>query len=155
MIGIWFREEGGYMREIKFRAWLPEGAWSDDGETCEHRMLYGDELAFEEYAPINDQLASCPTLEQYTGMKDKNGREIYEGDILQRPDGEGRSGLVQFALGLFGVNWDYKITIDPCYQDGVIYGAWGNKTNLRVLYDGFVDELVVIGNIHENPELLG
>ena len=58
------------MREIKFRLFK-------DGE-----MLGADVLAFEEYGLLQDQLAGEPSLMQYTGLKDKNGKEIYEGDIV-------------------------------------------------------------------------
>lgn len=64
-------------REIKFRAWLiPD----DDFESELPYMTY--DLAFEDYAPVNEQLKSVSTLMQYTGLKDKNGKEIYEGDII-------------------------------------------------------------------------
>lgn len=59
------------MREIKFRAWL-----NGPG-----RMIGWEELA-------NDygirQMCAFETLMQYTGLKDKNGKEIYEGDIVYR-----------------------------------------------------------------------
>src|ERR1700749_3590621 len=55
-------------REIKFRAFI-------DGE-----MIDGDSLAFEEYAPISKLLTNCENIMQYTGLKDKNGVQIFEGD---------------------------------------------------------------------------
>lgn len=93
-------------------------------------------------------------LEQFTGLHDKNGREIYEGDIVQSESPVGRAGVIQFAKGHFGVNWDFVKNPDPEWEGGIIYGSWGTQTNLRRIDDGFLDEFVVIGNIHENPELL-
>lgn len=60
------------MREIKFRAWDFE----------KNEMIPGDDLAFEHYAPLVD-LLSREGIMQYTGMKDKNGQEIYEGDLIR------------------------------------------------------------------------
>lgn len=109
------------MREIKFRAFI-------DGE-----MLGPDELAFEEYEPLADQLAGCENLMQFTGLKDKNGVEIYEGDILDFDEiewgGKFRPEVVEISK-LIG-------TFDLC-------GSLHDLSEWRQ----------VIGNIHENPELL-
>lgn len=75
--------------------------------------------------------------EQCTGLKDKNKRLIYEGDIVRSPLDE--------HDGEFGkITWD---DIDAC---------WGiNYSDVRIDF-GYVwaDKFEVIGNIHENPELL-
>ena len=118
-------------REIKFRAWLPAGTDIGDGEIEKGQMCY--DLAFEEYEPINDLLRGVDHLMQYTGLKDKNGKEIYEGDILK----EETEGSIPFAI-----EWEQEQWV----EDGFVSGFSCLSTGANC-YE-------VIGNIWENPELL-
>ena len=102
------------MREIKFRAWDKDKSEMIEWEAL--RMTYASFLNTP-----NDWLYDCM---QYTGLNDKNGKEIYEGDLYQIE-----------GLGLIEVKW-----LDG--DDG--YYCWNIGRN-----DG-----EVIGNIYENPELL-
>ena len=80
------------------------------------------------------------TVGQYTGLTDKNGKKIFEGDIL-RFDYIGNNlgvngvSVCEFENGKFGVKWGY-------HKEFVCLDGFANTT------------LEVIGNIHDNPELL-
>jgi uncharacterized phage protein (TIGR01671 family) len=115
------------MREIKFRVWDNEtNKFWHEGRNLSLVSLVADNL-------VNDD---STVLEQYTGLKDKNGVEIYEGDIICQQ--------MRFVE-----------------TNGVIF--WQeDKARFAVNLDGFITTITkpqehsyeVIGNIHENAELL-
>lgn len=108
------------MREIKFRAWHKDG-----------QMFY--ECAINRVGQPA-QFGEDAILMQYTGFKDKNSKEIYEGDIVKPT----KSSIVN------------KV----CWEDGQFVLKWAdNHTNIR-LSQALADIHEVIGNIYENPELL-
>lgn len=80
------------------------------------------------------------TVEQCTGLKDKNGRLIYEGDIVELTDDDSFEKPIK--------------TIVRWAEENACFGLFGSHN----LYYGFSsydsDNFEVIGNIHENPELL-
>jgi uncharacterized phage protein (TIGR01671 family) len=149
------------MRDIKFRAWdianremnhLPnhgidlfqllicEDGWCIEFDNSEDDKRYYDEKDF--------------VLMQYTSLKDKNGREIYEGDIILSPEDNNAQREVVFQDGMFGAMVPRKLygeegceNVDEFQPlDTIIdYNYWKEKPSFTV---------EVIGNIHENPELL-
>lgn len=132
------------MREIKFRAWYQGELYPRVGidlSTCE---LYKSDWNPNYMAnpPWEGSIGlECDDLivEQYTGLHDKNGREIYEGDIVKG------IALCDFEYGERG--WGY--TDEVAFNHGHFY----IKGYMSVLqWDKM--ELEVIGNIHQNPELL-
>lgn len=117
-------------REIKFRAWyMPFG---NKGPMQE--MVHGKAssiLAFAEMSP--DEYNVGYIVEQFTGLKDSNGDDIYENDlVLLDPDDPPYQ--VIFDEGKFELSNDYL---------GLVYD----------LGEEYMD-CEIIGNIHENPELL-
>ena len=139
------------MREIKFRAWDSlTNSWLDVEEQIGFESN-GDGASYLILVDNGGRLA----WEQYTGLKDKNGREIYEGDILKGHDRKGkaclRCGHVETSCEIGSVIWsDYDYDSDRPNN----YGQWNiehDGTDYQ-LSDSW--EYKVIGNIHENPELL-
>lgn len=83
------------------------------------------------------------TLGQFTGMTDADGREIYEGDrVLYSNSMERGEGVISFDMG-FNIEWDLNTVVT-------------NKPSLisPFFFFGCSAEIKVIGNIHDNPELL-
>jgi YopX protein len=128
------------MREIKFRAWSNRdkcwcGAFSvhKSGlftEITGARMENGVCIAYADWIDLSKQTEIV--LMQYTGINDKNDKEIYEGDI---------------------VNSDYFPLSTVSFDDGAfILQAIKVKLFQRWVISHF--ELEVIGNIYENPELI-
>lgn len=107
-------------REIKFRVFYKDS----DGV---NKMSYN--WAFEEYAPINDQLNSVVNLMQYTGVNDKNNKEAYEGDIIHCfIDGLriGDNDTITFKNGSFWLN-RRDIPISQWYdKEGAEFEIAGN-----------------------------
>lgn len=122
------------MREIKFRAWVLRD-WALDG-LMENMMEY-DVESFHD--PLYEYKQGNIILMQYTGLKDKNGKEIYERDIVDTVyDGELFTGVVVYDES----ELDFKAT----------NGKENYGSNFQYL--PCCEEVEVIGNAYENPELL-
>lgn len=111
------------MREIKFRAWDKENKEMVEVELLGKRVLLVKDGEWENIENFE--------VMQYTGLKDKNGKEIYEGDIVNCFRHEGFE-FVTTRLGAHGI--ETQLGFYPFIE---VYGY-----------------AEVLGNIYENPELL-
>lgn len=124
------------MRTIKFR-----GKRADNGEWVYGSLLWmtGVQYIYPDPAPegYNDYVVIPDTIGQFTGLFDKNGEEIYEGDVVRTLSGfvgyvRYNERFMRFEVAEAGESYD-----NDRKPDGVPRESWE-----------------VIGNIHDNPELL-
>ena len=129
-------------REIKFRAWdVDKKIWLTEDETYKQ---------VENQARWNPELGGHFVLMQFTGLKDKNGKEIYEGDLLRsegiRPWSGNKYGEVAVC------EWDSEYANFKMKKvDGYGETEMPNGESWAL---GVGKYFEVIGNIYENPELL-
>ena len=132
-------------REIKFRGRAAQGKWLYGD--LEYKRAAGVAIihSYKEDGTYNRQeQVNESTVGQFTGLHDKNGKEIYEGDILRVPRTETNAEIISIVV------YD---------ADGFMvrsrYDSWGNtlawcvRERVPEIHKG-----EVIGNIHDTPELL-
>lgn len=125
------------MREIKFRVW-------------DNLDFMSQPFTLQDLQEKKIQFTSECILMQYTGIKDKNGKEIYEGDILSDPFPIDYEDLSKgYHEGFLPVIWCPE-TLQWCVDAS--FAKDGSYPTSMVEYFG--NHLEVKGNIHENPELL-
>ncbi|MCQ6529859.1 YopX family protein [Bacillus mycoides] len=135
------------MREIEFRIWdkkyhmleyddSPDLLIGMDGKVYQKEERNYAGTSFIEY-----EVANHYEIMQYTGLKDKNGKEIYEGDILKEP------AMYETPKNTTPTYNYFEVTYDNCsFQSGGI--------PMIEDIDWISEESEVVGNIYETPELL-
>ena len=144
------------MREIKFRVWYVD------------EMIYSSEYAIGEFdfsfdthgemlfSVWNDEMheltldgdvtysgwdAYTKDIMQYTGMKDKDGTDIFEGDILKiELDNQIYESCIVFEHGCWVINHPYRMIYETGMPDSINIGWWTKHDNVKV-----------VGNVCEKP----
>ncbi|MES2733601.1 MAG: YopX family protein [Bacteroidota bacterium] len=127
-------------RETKFRVWV-----SGNGHVTINQMRYERPVALFEWM---DDMPYGMRLMQFTGLQDKTGKDVYEGDI------------VQVKINQCTPDADFKEVYTLLEEKGQVLmkeGAWQVENDDKEYGGGYLfayDEVEVIGNIHQHPELL-
>ena len=148
------------MREIKFRG---QGVYDGDWHygfyreftmpSCWKHEAYKDGVNYyiDEKGSNESYLVIPSTIGQFTGLRDKNGREIYEGDLCAELDKDGKeTGSILQILWSGYYKFDAKVIKGGTLSEGLSFPLWhwdNRKEN------GF-RQLEIIGSIYTAPELL-
>ena len=134
------------MREILFH-----GKRADNGEWVEGDLLqtryHSGHIEYQimPQTPVSSAYSVLPeTVGQYTGLIDKNGKRIFEGDICRFK----RFNDIYIGKIVFNVK---TASFIMWYQP--IVGTYGEKATQKMLLS-VCDNIEVVGNIHDNPELM-
>lgn len=135
------------MREIKFRVWTPKKKGGDMEEYPEMT-----EWDVSDNIDFMQQLAKGGVILQYTGVKDKNGKEIYEGDVCNveyynhSAPNTFIKQVVLYEFGTFALKSENAFKLSLKLED--------TRQYVPLYYALAPNKIEVMGNIYENPELL-
>jgi len=126
------------MRELKYRVYIPEFS----------KYVYFELNDFD----YSDRYLHDPEnpVQQYTGMKDKYGKDIYEGDIIKEHHFEDWGDKIGYEY--------IGIVVYKVCSDGILFAEYktipAKNQNTKFRGNAIQSDCEVIGNIFENPELL-
>ncbi|MGE4412916.1 MAG: YopX family protein [Candidatus Caldatribacteriota bacterium] len=138
-------------REILFRGKSPKGHWVYGMPSYDLKYIFND----SNY-DSHDQFEVIPeTVGQFTGLTDKNGVKIFEGDLLRTPPNNKWEELNYSCFEVFfhggNANSDYNIgySISRMHNYGAVCGGYIPSFKPKTM-----SNMIVIGNIHDNQNLL-
>ena len=148
------------MREILFRGKrIDNGEWTEgyyykakycrtDDELCDYITVPHPK---EYNEPSSHYIVNPETVGQYTGLTDKNGTKIFEGDMIKPFDDEIDKMVVEFHLGQFllCLYGERGYMAEYGWEESGNYGCFEAEP-----LSSYGDDIEVIGNIHDNPEPL-
>ncbi len=134
--------KGGWMnREIKFRA------WKEGYMTYEEITFYEGQAGYVDRDGDFYYYSDEVVIMQYTGLKDKNGKEIYEGDIITYHN------FIKFTGIVWWCDKDATYLVDLSQTKNKFINTSNHQITLSSVLGGD-NNTEIIGNIYENPELL-
>ena len=131
--------------------WVYGGIFPGTGDFS---IIYGADKEEFTGADLGKHPVYTETVGQYTGLKDKNGKRIFEGDIISFNDGlDYFKGEVVFENGAFGIGSDAVIGSPYSCCDNFVL-LWQLLWEQDATDEPELYYCTVIGTIHDNPELL-
>jgi len=150
------------MRPIKFRFWDKRNKIMVEGKEL---VFWNGNVYRNESGSLYDKnhklarLRGSDYVMQFTGIQDKNGVDVYEGDIVSMHqflfDGNEVEKVISGIIGCDKYGWTLRQIRNEFIEEYCGYDAGEGEISLNSFYGLHEESWEILGNIHENPELLG